>query len=55
MNAGLYGGPAVAKGGGQPRRHNWSGGTICGAANGPRGPAVAAINGPGDQFRGDQL
>ena len=25
-------------------------GTICSAANGPGGPDVGAINGPGDQF-----
>ena len=41
--------------GDQPRRHSLSGGTICSTTNGPGGPAVAAINGPGNQFWGDQF
>ena len=48
---GLYGGPDVTKGD-QPRCHSWSGGTICSVTNGLGVPAVAAINGPGDQFGG---
>ena len=40
--------------GDQPRRHSWSGGTICSAANGPGGPAVATtkLNGRGADFGG---
>ena len=50
----LYGGPTMAKGD-QLWRHRWSGRTSCGAANGPGGPATAAVIGPGDRFWGDQL
>ena len=49
-----YMGPAVVKRD-QPRHHSWSGSIICSAANGPGAPAIAAINGSGDQFLGDQL